>query len=387
MKNRLNAILNSKALSSFTASLLAILVGLLFGLIILLVSNPTQAWGGFSTILLGGFTGGMRGLGQVLYHATPIIMTGLSVGFAFKTGLFNIGAPGQFIVGAYAAVYIGVKWASLPGGIHWLVALAGAGIAGGLWALLPGLLKARYNVNEVIASIMMNYIGMYMVNYMVTKTVYDSLKNQSKAPAKTAILPKLGLDKLFPQSSVGSGILIAILMVVIIYLVLNKTTFGYELKACGFNRDASRYAGINERRSIVLSMVIAGALSGLGGGLLYLAGSGKHIEVLDVLAAEGFNGIPVALLGLSNPIGVLFAGIFIAYITVGGFYMQLYDFAPQIIDIIIASIIYFSAFALVFKQLIARVAQKLGARPEETPEATAAAVAPPPAINDGGDPQ
>ncbi len=385
MKNRLNTLLNSKGLSSFMASVLAILVGLVFGLIILLISNPSQAWGGFTTILLGGFTGGMRGLGQVLYHATPIIMTGLSVGFAFKTGLFNIGASGQFIMGAYAAIYIGVKWTMLPAGLHWLVALLGALIAGGLWALLPGLLKAYYNVNEVIASIMMNYIGMYLVNFMVTKTVYDSLKNRSKAPAQTAVLPKMGMDKLFAGSSANGGIFIAIIMAVLIYIVLNKTTFGYELKACGFNRDASRYAGINERRSIVLSMVIAGALSGLGGGLLYLAGSGKHIEVLDILAAEGFNGIPVALLGLSNPIGVLFAGIFIAYITVGGFYMQLYDFAPQIIDIIIASIIYFSAFALIFKQQFSRIGHKLGAAPAQAKSPAAGAQPPSLIQNDGGD--
>lgn len=356
MYNKLHRILRSKGLSSFAASLFAIIVGLLFGFIILLISNPAQAWPGFLTIFKGGFTGGMKGLGQVLYFATPIILTGLSVGFAFKTGLFNIGTPGQFIAGAFVAVWIGVKGGQwLPPQIHWIVALLGAVLAGGLWAVLPGVLNAYFNVNEVIACIMMNYIGMYFVNFLITKTVYDKLKNQTLPPAPSAVVPKLGLDKLFEGSSVNAGILIALLVVVVIYILLNKTTFGYELKACGFNRSASKYAGINEKRSIILSMVIAGALAGLGGGLTYLAGAGKHIEVVDVLAAEGFNGIPVALLGLSNPIGVFFSGIFIAYITVGGFYMQLFDFVPQIIDIIIASIIYFSAFALVFKNLIGRV--------------------------------
>jgi len=138
----------------------------------------------------------------------------------------------------------------------------------------------------------------------------------------------------------------------VIYIVLDKTKFGYELKACGFNRDAAKYAGINEKRSIVMSMAIAGALAGLGGALLYLAGAGKSIEVIDVLAIEGFNGIPVALLGLSHPLGILLSGIFVAHLTVGGFNMQLYDFVPQVIDIIIAVIIYFSAFALVLKGLI-----------------------------------
>jgi simple sugar transport system permease protein len=345
-------LMSEKNLVSLTSSVSAILVGLLFGLVILLISNPSQALAGFKTILFGGFTGGAKGIGQVLYFATPIIMTGLSVGFAFKTGLFNIGASGQFIMGAYAAVLVGVHWTSLPPGLHWIAALLAAGIAGGLWALLPGILKAYANVHEVIATIMMNYIGMYSVNYLVTRTVYDQLRNQSITP--TAVLPKWGMDQLFPRSSVNGGFYIAILMVVLIHIMINKTTFGYELKACGFNRDASQYAGINAKRNIVLSMVIAGVLSGIGAGLLFLAGSGKHIEVVDILAAEGFNGIPVALLGMSSPIGILFAGLFIAYVTQGGFYLQLSNFVPEVIDIIIAAIIYFSAFSLIFKNIMGR---------------------------------
>lgn len=337
---------------NFLSSLFAIAVGLIFGFIILLISNPDQAVGGFMTILTGAVRD-MRSIGRVLYFATPIIMTGLSVGFAFKTGLFNIGTPGQFIMGAFAAVLVGIKGAEL-GSVHWVAALLAAIIGGALWALLPGLLKAFANVHEVISSIMMNYIGMYLVNYMVVQNIFDKLRNQSLPVAKTAIIPKLGLDVIFPRSNVNAGILIAVLMAVIMYIVLNKTTFGFELKAVGFNRDASKYAGINEKRSIILSMLIAGGLAGLGGGLLYLAGSGKFIEVVEVLAAEGFTGIPVALLGLSDPIGILFAGLFIGYITVGGDYLQLYDFAREVISIIVASIIYFSAFALIIKNFIAR---------------------------------
>ncbi|MEG0339078.1 MAG: ABC transporter permease, partial [Oscillospiraceae bacterium] len=345
----------SDGFSSMFSSLMAIVVGLLVGLVILLFSNPSQALNGFAAILVGAFTD-MKNLGQVFYFATPIIMTGLSVGFANKTGLFNIGASGQFIAGAYAAVYVGVQWDFLPAGLHWIVALIVAMAAGALWGLLPGLLKAYCNVNEVISCIMMNYIGMYTVNLLVTTTIFDSLKNQSKRVAPTAVLPKLGLDKIFKAgnsaSSVNAGIFIAIIAGIAIYIILNKTKFGFELKACGYNRNACKYAGINEKRNIVLSMVIAGALSALGGALLYLAGSGKGIEVVDVLAAEGFNGIPVALLGLNNPIGIIFAGIFVAYLNVGGFNMQLYDFVPQVIEIIIAVIIYFSAFALLLKGII-----------------------------------
>lgn len=358
---RIKKLVISDAFNNAMSSIFAILIGLLFGFIILLISNPSQAIDGLVIILKGGFSTGGKGMGQVLYFATPLILTGLSVGFAFKTGLFNIGAAGQFIMGAFAAIYVGVKWTFLPAPIHWIAALLAAAIIGGLWALIPGLMKAYLNVHEVISTIMMNYIGMYMANYLVKLTVYDSLKTQSLNVASTCVLPKMGLDDIFYNSlgggkdlsTVNCGIYIAIIIAIIMYVLLNKTTFGYELKACGYNADASRYAGINEKRNIVLSMVIAGALSGLGGGLLYLSGaSGRHIKVVDMLASEGFNGIPVALLGLSNPIGIIFSAIFISYITQGGNYLQRLDYAPEIIEMIIACIIYFSAFSLILRRII-----------------------------------
>lgn len=361
--NKLKNTLLSNSFNNAYSSIFSILIGLLFGLIILMISNPAQAVDGFVIILKGGFSTGAKGMGQVLYFATPLILTGLSVGFAFKTGLFNIGAAGQFIMGAFAAVYIGVHWTFLPAPWHWMVALIGAAVVGGLWALIPGLLKAYLNVHEVIATIMMNYIGMYLANYLVKLYVYDSKKGLSLNVAESAVLPKGGLDYIFYNplgstkdlSTVNCGIWIAILIAIVIYIILNKTTFGYELKACGYNPHASKYAGINDKRNIVLSMVIAGMLAGLGGGLLYLAGAnGRHIKVVDVLAVEGFNGIPVALLGLSNPVGIIFSAIFISYITQGGNYLQTLDFVPEVIDIIIACIIYFSAFSLIFRTLLPR---------------------------------
>lgn len=361
---RIKDLLTSDGFNHAYSSIFSILIGLLFGMIILLISNTAQAGEGFAIILKGGFSTGAKGMGQVLYFATPLILTGLSVGFAFKTGLFNIGAPGQFIMGAFAAVYIGVKWTFLPAPWHWIVALIGAALIGGLWALIPGLLKAYLNVHEVIATIMMNYIGMYFANYLIKLFVYDSKKGLSMNTAETAVLPKGGLDNIFynhlgstkDMSTVNCGIWIAIAIAIIVYIILNKTTFGYELKACGFNPHASKYAGINDKRNIVLSMVIAGMLAGLGGGLLYLSGAnGRHIKVVDVLAMEGFNGIPVALLGLSNPIGIIFSAIFVSYITQGGNYLQTLDFVPEVIDIIIACIIYFSAFALIFRRMLPRL--------------------------------
>lgn len=341
------------------SSVFAIVIGLLVGLVVLLLCNPSQALPGFATILTGALTHGMKGVGQVFYYATPIILTGLSVGFAFKTGVFNIGTPGQFLVGAFGAVYVGILWDKL-GGVHWVVALLASVIMGALWGLIPGILKAYFNVNVVISCIMMNYIGLFAVNWTVKsyKPLFNTMRNESKNVAATAQIPKMGLDKLFPGSSVNGGILIAILVVILIYILLNKTTFGYELKAVGYSPDAGKYAGINEKRNIIASMLIAGAIAGLGGGLLYLAGTGKHIEIKDVLGSEGFTGISVALLGLSHPVGVLFSGIFIAYLTAGGFYLQLFEFSTEIIDIIVAVIIYFSAFALIVRTLMGRLKEK-----------------------------
>ena len=359
-----NSLLEREGFIEFGSSIIAIIMGLLFGFIILLVSNPSQAFGGFAMIIQGGFTDGAAGWGQVIYFATPIIMTGLSVGFAFKTGLFNIGAAGQFTVGAFAAVYVGVKWTGL-GGAQWIVACLMAMIAGAIWGMVPGLLKAYLNVNEVISSIMMNYIGMSLVNLLIKKSIHDTLRNQTLPVADTANLPKGGMDKIFVGSDVNVGIFIVIFFVIVAHIILSRTCFGFELKACGLNKDASRYAGISAKRNIVYSMMISGAFAGIGGALLYLSGSGKFMQLVDIISPEGFTGISVALLGLSNPIGIFFAGIFIAYIMVGGLNMQLFDFSPEVIDIIIAVIIYCGALSLLFRNFINRREMKKLAKAEK----------------------
>ncbi len=357
-KNKfLYKIVNSNGIWAFISSLLAILCGLIISLVLLLISNPANALGGFTAILIGGFSN-MRDLGQVFYAATPIILTGLSVCFAYKTGLFNIGASGQFTFGAFAAILVGVKCAFIPGPLLWIVSMLAAMVAGALWGIIPGILKAKRNVNIVIACIMTNYIGMHIVNELVVEFVYNSMRNQSMPVATHANAPKLGLDLIFVNgntaSSVNAGIFVAIITGIIVYYIIEKTKFGYELKACGFNADAAKYAGINAHRNIVSTMAISGAIAGLGGACLYLAGSGKYMDIVDVIASEGFQGIPVALLGMNNPIGVIFAGIFIAYINQGGFNMQVYGFAPQVIEIITSIIIYFSAFALVMREVAKR---------------------------------
>lgn len=333
------------------SSLLAIVFGMLFGLLVMLIVNPADAFPGFFTILTGPFQAGMRSFGNMFYRATPIIFTGLSVAFAFRTGLFNIGATGQFTIGAYIAVYIGVHWGFL-GPFHWAVAIFFALIGGGLWGALPGLLKAFRNVHEVVSSIMLNYVAMYLMILMVKRTVFFGDHARSLAIQDSAELPKWFLGSIFPGSSINIGIFIAILFVAVIHIILNKTTFGYELKSVGFNKDAAKYSGMNEKRNIVLSMAIAGAIAGAGGAVFFLVG-GRYLHVNAVLMQQGFTGIAVALLGLSAPIGVLLAGIFYGFLELGGLFLQGFDFTSEIIDIIIAVIIYFSALSLFLQKFVA----------------------------------
>jgi len=321
---------------------------------------------GFQRVLLGGWYGigrVPRGPRSQLAQTAPLIMTGLSVAFAFKTGLFNIGAAGQYTVGAFGALLCALVL-KLP----WYLCLVAAAIFGALWGAIPGFFKAYFNVNEVITAIMFNWIGLYGVNTILygggTGVMFNVKASKTwaiaaKSPA--SLIPDLsGIGSSYFVRPASIGLFIAIAIAFVLWVILNKTTFGYELKACGMGRDASRYAGINEKRSIVLSMVIAGALSGLAGAVMYLAKSdGLHIDVVDVLSPQGFNGIPVALLGLSNPIGIIFSGIFIAHLEQGGYYLQKLNYMPEIIDIIIGAIIYFSAFSLIFKNAINALVRRI----------------------------
>ncbi len=334
---------NEKYISIYSA-FLAILGGLLVGLLLLLSSNPSQALPAFFTMITAGFSD----FGNVIYYSTPIIITGLAIAFAFKTGLFNIGATGQMILGSYVAIYIGVEWTFL-GPFQWVVATIFAGLAGGVWAFIPGYLKAKKGIHEVVTSIMMNYIALFFVNFLIVRTVYNDLLNMT-LPVKSTI-PKFGLDKLFPYSNAQGGFLIAVIAVIVIYYILNKTKLGFELKAVGFNKDASKYAGINEKSSIIKAFVISGILAGLAGAVIYLTSVGKYISVVDVMPSEGFMGISVALLGFSEPIGVFLAGLFFGYLKVGGQYMQMYDFSVEIISIITGTIVYFSALIVIFQGL------------------------------------
>jgi len=356
LKKKIKNLSGSKGMSAFTAALLAIVLGLIFGFIIMIVASPENSLSGFGMVLLGGFSR----LGDVFYFATPILMTGLAVGFAFKMGLFNIGAAGQYTMGMFCALYVGFMW-DLPVGVHWVACIVAGMLGGMIWGFVPGILKATMNVNEVITSIMFNYIGMYLVDMWIqdNATMYVSAKTRTNYLPQSAQIPSLGVA----NSNVNVSIIIAIVIAIILYIVLNKTTFGYELKATGYNKNASTYAGMNQKRNIILTMVIAGGMAGLGGAFAILApstiaGSSMTYEPISVIAANGFTGIAVALLGASNPVGIIFSAVFISYIQRGGTLATMFGYKPEIIDIVIAVIIYFSAFAILMQSTLAKSLRK-----------------------------
>lgn len=339
-----------RSVTSLLASVISIIVGLIAGLIVLLCFDARWTGWGMNMLL----TSGISKLGKVLYQSAPIMMTGLGVGFAFKTGLFNIGATGQYTVGSFFALY-----SALVLGLPWYLCLLMAMLGGALWGSIPGLFKAYFNVNEVITSIMFNWIGLFTVNLIWSNLPkYIETGNRTRALTSSsayssAIIPKLGLDEAFNSTYMNIGVFIAVIIAIIMWVVLTKTTFGYELQACGSNRNASIYAGINAKRNIVLSMMISGALAGIGGGLYYLSGQGQYTILKELLSA-GFDGIPVALLAASHPIGTIFSAIFISYIRVGGESMQTH-YVMEIIDIITSVIIYLSAFSLLMRGIITKV--------------------------------
>ena len=381
MKNTLLNLYEKDGTKKLLASLISIFVGLFVGAVVVVIVGLGKdtislagIWDGIRLIFAGVLSTGRNtagqltwgfnptSLGNMLFRATPLIMTGLSVAVANKTGLFNIGAPGQYLMGTLASLVIALSIPStaVPAGIIWLLALLGGMLAGALWGTIPGLLKAFLNINEVLACIMTNWLAANLVTW-----VFDisNLKNVTEG-TKTGYIyktsfngvatSKMGLDQLFPNSQVNGGILVAALIAVAMYILMTKTTLGYQLKACGSNRHAARYAGINDKRNIVLSMAIAGSLAGGGAALYWLSGNTEFFwSTYQALPAAGFNGIPVALLAVNNPIGVIFTGIFMAMLDIVGQQLTgLTAYNEYITDVIISVIVYLSAFSLVIRMML-----------------------------------
>ncbi len=381
-----------EGVKSFTSSLICILGGILVGFLVLLllaIFTPdipiSDAFTGLAIILGGPFASGggrdiMFTIGEMLFEAAPLLLTGLSVAVAFKTGLFNIGAPGQYLMGTMASIVVAlsVKSTEASGFWVWLLAILAGTLAGVIWGCIPGLFKAIFGVNEVIVCIMTNWIAANLVSWVfkVNKQFINTAGGKSAYTLKTAAegvgyvkTPKLGLDKIFVGSNMDIGIFIAIAVAIGVYIMMNKTTFGYELKACGSNREGARYAGMNAKRNIVLSMAIAGGLAALGASLYYLNGNIEFAwDTYSRLPDNGFNGIPAALLATNNPLGVIVSSTFLRYIDKGGFNLAGYTmYNEYVCDLIIAVIIYFAGFAkLISSFLSKRKVKKAAAEPKKS---------------------
>ena len=379
MKEKLLKLWQKDGTKKVCSSLISILFGLVFGALVVFIVGVCKktisvkgAFEGVRIIFFGIFSTGRdavghltwgfnaTNIGNMLFRATPVIMTGLSVAVAFKTGLFNIGAPGQYLMGTMTSLMIAlsIPSESVPAWIIWIIAFLGAVIAGAIWGAIPGLVKAIFNINEVIACIMTNWIAAIIVTWAFDGSIFRNAEEYGKlgyiykTSHNNVATAKLGLDKIFEGSQANAGIFVAIIIAILMYIMINKTTFGFELKACGSNRHAARYAGINDKRNIVISMSIAGALASAGAALYYLSGNPEFFwSTYQSLPGEGFNGIPVALLALNNPIAVIFCGIFMALLDVVGMQLtNLTAYNEYITDVIIAVIVYLAAFSLIIRQ-------------------------------------
>ena len=366
---------SSDGLKSLSASLLCIFGGIFVGFVVLVllsVFNPrigfAEAVRGILIVLGGPFSGGGNSLfqfGNMLFNATPLILTGLSACIAFKTGLFNIGAPGQYLMGAMVTllVSLSIPSAVVPSPVIWLLALICGTLAGALWGAIPGFFKAYLNVNEVIVCIMTNWIAANVVSWVFNGSKFINVAESKvnfimKTEVNNIATATFGLDKIFSGGSVVSyadaSIFLAICVAIALYIVMNKTTFGYELKACGYNRDGAKYAGMNEKRNLLLAMAIAGGLAAMGASIWCLNGHQDFKwETYQTLPVDGFNGIPAALLAGNNPIGIIFTAIFLKYINVGGSNLAANTaFNEYVSQLMVAMIVYFSGFARYISTLL-----------------------------------
>lgn len=352
MKNEKKSLLAREGVQTLLASLLCIVIGLIVGYIVLLLINPAGAGKAILAILKNFMTYSsqqvaMQYFGSTLVKAAPLLMCSLSVLFAYKVGLFNIGASGQYTVGVGASLYLALAF-HMP----WYVCLLAAMIAGGLLGAISGALKAYLNVNEVIACIMLNWISLYGVNMLLTNVKEASTTYTQKLTGSfsSALLPTLGLDTLFSNNKyVTIAIPLSVIIAVLVWVVLEKTKLGYELKATGLNKNASKYAGMREKKNTILTMAISGCLSGLGAAFYYLSGIEQWSCSQTSVPGMGFNGIAAAFLGGLHPIGSVFASFFIQHITSGGSYVDKNLYCSQISDLISAIIIYLCGFVLFFK--------------------------------------
>ena len=350
-KNK-SGFLSRPAVQSTLAALLCIIIGLFVGYIALLIINPKGATEAIITILKNYFTypspkAAMKYLGNTLVKAAPLLMCALSIQFCYQAGLFNIGAAGQYVAGAGAALYCALAL-NLP----WPICLIAAFVAGGVFGIIVGLLKSYLNVNEVISGIMLNWIGLYSVNMLLSgvKETASPYTVQLSSTNPGALLPSMGMEKIFSNNKyVTIAIPLAVIIAIVLKVVLSKTVFGYEIRATGIAKDAARYSGMKEKKNVIITLFIGGALAGLGAAFLFLSGYEQWSVTQSSVPSMGFNGIAATFLGGLDPIGTIFASYFIQHITSGGSYLDKNVYPSQISDFISAIIIYLCGFVLFFK--------------------------------------
>ncbi len=352
MEKKRTPFLRIPAVQTLLASLICILLGLLIGFIVLLLINPTGAWNALKTIIenfwsFSSARGQIKNFGNTLVKTAPLLMCSLAVLFAYKVGLFNIGAAGQYVAGAGVSLFFAIGL-----GAPWWVCMIMAMLAGALLGAISGALKALRNVNEVISCIMLNWISLYLVNMLLAPYMDINMSEtwSLKKNYPAAVLPTLGLEQLLNNHQyITIAVPMAILFAVCIWVLLTKTQLGYELRATGLNKNAAKYSGMKDRFNIVLTMAIAGGLAGLGASMYYLTDMIKWPSAVAAVPAMGFNGIAAAFLGGLHPIGAIFASFFIQHITDGGSFMEK-TYPAEIASFISAVIIYMCAFVLFLKQ-------------------------------------
>ncbi|WP_273130470.1 ABC transporter permease [Metabacillus sp. HB246100] len=330
--------------------IIAVILGLISGAIIMLVSGYDPV-AGYSALWYGIF-GESYYIGETIRQLTPYILTGLAVAFAFRTGLFNIGVEGQVIVGWLAAVWVGVAF-ELPAIIHIPLAIIAAGVAGAIWGFVPGLLKARFKVHEVIVTIMMNYIALHVTNALIRTVMTDNADKSEKIFASASLRSET-FERLTDYSRMHYGIFIALIAAFIMWFLLEKTTKGFELRAVGFNHDAAHYSGMNVNRNIILSMVISGAFAGVAGAMEGL-GTFEYVSVKGGFTGIGFDGIAVALIGGNAALGIIFSAALFGGLKVGALNMPSEAGVPnELVEIIIALIIFFVASSYFIRWILLR---------------------------------
>lgn len=350
--NKKKSILESNVLYT----VIAIIVGFLIGAVFLLIAgiSPAVAYGK----LLSSVFSKPKYLVWTLTYASPLIFTGLSVAFSFRTGVFNIGAEGQFVVGALAACVLGIL-VDVPVWIHVPLCIIAAAAAGCIWSLLVGILKVKRGIHEVLSFIMFNWIAFYLSNYVVNLPAIhkDGGEATKDVLASSRILFPEGLLNVLGCSAANWGIVMAVIAAIVIWVIIEKTTLGYKLKAVGFNQSGALYAGINADGSVLTALGISGALAGLGGAVQILGMSGR----LSQFAGQegfGFEGITVALIGSSSPIGCIFSGLFYGAMKYGGSKLSIVKAPAEVVDIIMGCVILFIAISQVFRILFTSIAKK-----------------------------